>query len=90
MAALLLAAAACAPLPDTGRDVARLGPTPPLVPLDTLLAAPEAEATAESAAALAARGEALKAEAAAGAGAEGMADLAARGAALKAEAEAME
>ena len=43
----LLLAAACTPLPDTGRDPSRLGPTPPLVPLDVLLTAPAPTATPE-------------------------------------------
>lgn len=55
----------CTSLPDTGRDAARLGPVPPLAPLDALLAAPPPEATPELAQALAERGAALRAEAAA-------------------------
>lgn len=62
---VMLLLAGCTPLPDTGRDVARLGPTPPLVPMDDLLMSPVPEATAETAAALVARGAALKADAAA-------------------------
>lgn len=61
---LLLALAACTPLPDTGRDRTRLGPTPPLVPLDSLLATPAPRATPETGTALMQRGAALKQEAA--------------------------
>ncbi|MEY4982399.1 MAG: hypothetical protein RIR62_665 [Pseudomonadota bacterium] len=51
---------ACTPLPDTGRDPARLGPTPALVPLDALVQATPPVATAELATALMQRGDALK------------------------------
>lgn len=61
----VVALAACAPLPDTGGDPAALAPIPPLLPLDALLEAPAPQATPELADALAARGEALRQEAAA-------------------------
>lgn len=54
---------ACAPLPDPGGPSVA-APPPPLLPLDEMLNAPLPEATPAAAAALAARGEALRAEAA--------------------------
>jgi len=52
----------CGAPPVPGPAVAPDGPTPRLLPLPELLAAPPPEATAQSAAALAARGTALRAE----------------------------
>lgn len=63
---LLLAAAAlmaCRPLPDLGPSAAPIGPPPVLLPLDEVLSAPLPQASADSAAALIARGEAARAAA---------------------------
>lgn len=53
----------CAPLPDLGGPNPNPPPRPPLQPMADLLAVPAPEATAESAAALAQRGQALRSEA---------------------------
>lgn len=60
---VLLTLGACHPLPDLGPTTAPAGPPPTLLPLDQLLSAPLPTASADSAAALAARGAAIKAEA---------------------------
>lgn len=61
----LAALSACAPLPDTRGSGADLPPMPPLLPLDALTGAPAPQATPELAETLAARGAALRQEAAA-------------------------
>ena len=59
----LVVLAACQPLPDLGTPPPHAGPPPALLPLDQLLSSPLPLANADSAAALAARGDALRAEA---------------------------
>ncbi|OYU20163.1 MAG: hypothetical protein CFE34_01685 [Rhodobacteraceae bacterium PARR1] len=59
----VLTLGACHPLPDLGPQTAPAGPPPVLLPLDQILSAPLPTATADSAAALAARGAAIKADA---------------------------
>lgn len=57
---VVLSLVACHPLPDLGTGALPQGPPPALLPLDNILSAPAPTTTADSAAALAARGDALK------------------------------
>lgn len=60
---VLVSLAACQPLPDLGTPPPPSAAPPALLPLDQVLSAPLPNASAASATALAARGEAIKAEA---------------------------